>query len=515
LRRTREEILSREKFSSTVEWLLSFRFGGAVVYAMEVARRWDVLVAAALMSLISFSLPERQSPDGSSGLDLIALIKLSIRFLVIAWFGSILLLTCFSSLSTRAKRLNRPIADIVGDFAWRGRWTDRILAPWWCFAAWSLVTVLWSPRFTVSLGQWLGLVGVLSFAQVISDRYSQTRSFPWQNLAKQLNIVFAIYSSMVLTAHTLAPSVSGLNRSISFDVGSSGLFHPTAVGATSSLGLTFVGVLFLKRVVENIPVALGMMTIHMVALYYSESRAALAMASVVGIICLIFLMSRAMRASFLLLGGIGLMGLVVLDPGFQLASSRINDVSEYVQRGQTADQLREVSGRAELWELIWEEFKTSPVIGHGYFTTSSTGKLNVWGATTSEDAHNVGLQVLVSTGVVGGIIFVWALLVSFSHLVRSLVSMALIQISQLDNRSLRNSTLFRGDETAFYPEVIGDFVSFTLVVVIWFLGWSQSCVSFLGPIRPEVVAFFAILGLVSAHAKWVATRSSTYKSGLK
>jgi O-antigen ligase len=496
LNRTPEAYLSRNIGASIDHRPVASHLGGAIGRVWEFVTHWDIVVAATLMSLISFSLPGRLSPDGASALDSIALIKLAIRLSVVVWFGFLLVVHCFYSLNLRAKKLNRPAWDLIGEFAWSGRWTDRLLLPWWCFAAWSLVTVVWSPRFSVSLGQWLGLVGILSFAQVISNRYATSKSFPWQALPKQLNVVFAIYSLMVLGAHLIAPGVSGLNRDLSIDVGSGGLFHPTAVGATSSLGLTLVGVLYLRHIITNTPIVLGMMALHIVVLYFSASRAALAMACVAGLICFIFLMPRFMRASFLLLGGVGLLLMVILDPGFELASSRIRDASAYVQRGQSIDQLRQVSGRAELWELIWEQFKTSPVIGHGYFVTSSTGKLDVWGGTTAEDAHNVGLQVLVSTGIVGSTIFLWALFVSFGHLARSLVSMLTLRVSRASAAPAPPS------------KVEGDFILFVMVVSIWFLGWTQSCVSFLGPIRPEVVAFFGILGLLSAHARWVANGAS-------
>jgi O-antigen ligase len=504
---------SRNVISSTYDSSSTSRLGGVLGYAFEIATRWDIVVAATLMALVSFSLPGRKLPDSTSGLDLIALSKFAIRVSVIAWFGSILLMNCLSSLNLRAKQLNQSPWDLFGEFVWSGRWTDRLLFPWWCFAAWSLVTVIWSPRFSVSLGQWLGLVAVLAFTQVISNRYSNTRSFPWQALAIQLSIVFAIYSLMVLIAHTFAPGISGLDRSLFSDDGSNGLFHPTAVGATSSLGLTLVGVLFLQRVTVNNLIVLGMMALHLVVLYLSESRSALAMACVSGVICFVFLMPRVMRASFLLLGGVGLLLMVSLDPGFELASSGISDVSAYVQRGQSADQLRQVSGRAELWELIWKQFKTSPLIGHGYFMTSSTGTLDVWGGTSFEDAHNAVLQVLVSTGIVGGVIFLWALLVSLGHLARSIIAMMTIRISQLKRTNSSNVQSSIG-RIPSHLKVEGNFILFTVVVVVWFLGWSQGCVSFLGAIRPEVVAFFGILGLVSAHARWVALESSAHECPL-
>jgi O-antigen ligase len=508
MNRTQYEFISRDFVPSTGNLPSASGLIGTLGHACEIATRWDIVVAATLMSLVSFSLPGRENLGASGGLDLIALAKLGIRFSAFAWFGSILLMYCVSSLSLRAKQLDQPISEVIAEFVWCGRWTDPLLLPWWCFAAWSLVTVTWSPLFSVSLGQWLGLIALLAFSQVISNRYAVAKSFQWQTLAIQLSVVLTVYSLMVLIAHVVAPEASGLDRSIRFD-GTNGFFHPTAVGATSSLGLTLAGLLFLRRVTANIPILLSMMALHLVVLYLSASRSALTMAVVAGLICFLFLMSRRMQALFLFLGGTGLLFSVILDPGFELASVGIRDASEYIKRGQSADQLLQVSGRAELWQAVWEQVEISPFVGHGYFVTSSTGKLDVWNGPSNEDAHNAGLQVLVSTGIVGTVFFAWALLATVHHFVRCLQVMMKTRVFRIALTSRSRAAPLA--QILAHPKIERDFIAFAIVVELWFLGWSQACASFLGPIRPEVVAFFGILGLVSAHARWIAIESSTHE----
>ena len=36
---------------------------------------------------------------------------------------------------------------------------------------------------------------------------------------------------------------------------------------------------------------------------------------------------------------------------------------------------------------------------------------------------------------------------------------------------------------------------------LWFLGWGQLCESFLGPIQPESVVFYCLLGLTIAQVR--------------
>lgn len=186
--------------------------------------RWDVAVAALLMSLVSFSLPGRKGPDAGDSIDTIAAVKFTIRLLVLAWFGVIWLLDCRQSLLQLTHETGLRVSDLVSVFVFRGHWTDRVFVPW------------------------------------------------------------------------CAPS----HRAKCFGI------------------------------------------------------------------------------------------------------EGIDNASAYVQRGQTSEELQQVSGRAELWQAVWQHFLDSPICGHGYFVTSSTGKLDAWEGPSNQDAHNIVLQVLVTTGIVGG-----------------------------------------------------------------------------------------------------------------
>jgi O-antigen ligase len=120
-----------------------------------------------------------------------------------------------------------------------------------------------------------------------------------------------------------------------------------------------------------------------------------------------------------------------------------------------------------MWTAVWEECKKSPVIGHGYFVTSETGKLKVWYEQANHTAHNVYLQVLVSTGVIGLCLFLTA-----------------IARPWLAFQKLR-----RGDQQA---AMVYQMLSF---LFIWYFGWSLLCASFMGPVRSESVVFFTFLGI--------------------
>ncbi len=103
--------------------------------------------------------------------------------------------------------------------------------------------------------------------------------------------------------------------------------------------------------------------------------------------------------------------------------------------------------------------------------TSSNGKLDVWTGPMNHDAHNVVLQVMVSMGLVGLGLFGWVGL-TWCH--------ALAVFFRLRD----------GNAATFFLLVI---------MTVWFAVWGQGCVTFLGPIRPESVVFFALVGILGGN----------------
>ncbi len=464
------------------------RPGVSILHGLQRALPWDVAVAASMMALVSFSLPGREGPESAGGLDPLALAKIAIRIAVAAWFGSILL---FSVQPLIGRMMS--IQHTKRVFHW--------LLPWWIFLVWCFCSIAWSPLKIVSLGQWLGLAALVSFAHVVALRYRIVGSEPdvwelrpqnqWTNLVLLLNWILLVYSLLVAGVHVFSPEASGLNRSISLD-GSNGFVHPTAVGATSSLGILLVTIIFLAKLSRfTLPVC-GAIVVHTTLLYLSESRSALLMTAVGFFLCILFFMRVVWRGWSILSFGIAMLLWMTIDPGFDPRNSGMEELTSYLQRGQSAEQLRQVSGRSEMWQAIIQQIEKSPLLGHGYFVTSPNGKLDVWYVPANHDSHYVLLQVLVSTGSIGLLLFMWALLNSSCYMV-------------LTWMRLRRHDSLRTSENHF--------VSLVLIFSVWFAGWGQGCVTFLGPIRPESVVFFGLLGLLASHAGFAtATKRRMVKS---
>ena len=295
-------------------------------------------------------------------------------------------------------------------------------------------------------------------------------------ILKHLNWGLLASSLVVLIAYAIDPTVSGLNRS-RIHSGGDGMIHPTAAGATASLGLLLpVLCHFIGKIRWAKSTLMPCLVIHGCILVLSHSRTAALMAVITTGVVLFWYSTHWQRMKVACLAGLVALGLMMVDPGFTIVEKTLGAGTEFVTRGQTGAEMKGMSGRAELWSAVWQEYQKSLVFGHGYFITSETGELMVWSGTQNYTAHNLILQILVSTGAVGLMIF----------------GLAIFQIT---------ATLYdlrRGD-------VIQRRVFLILAISgLWYLGWAQLGISFMGPVRPESIYFFALLGIGLGQASTLA-----------
>ena len=477
------------------------------------SRGWDLSISAGLMALVTFSFVDRESPDGAGGLDAIGLAKVAIRMGSLGWFALVWFWAAWkawiryrnhaSAVTMRTgddspQTVSR--ASLFASFLVSGRWTSPLMLPWAIFTIWAAITILWSAVFSYSLGQWFGLAALVLFAQAVALRCGDDFRRPrasmaagvrpdppdgrpptllWQRLVTQLYVFGSLYCVMVLIVHLINPEWSGFNREI-LRVGSQGFVHPTAAGASSALSVLLGVLIFLRRLPLWGWLIAVTQPINLSILYLSSSRGALLMLLVTLTVTALLLVRGKLLGQVLLVGGGGLFAMMLVAPNSAWMSERAESVTEYTMRGQSMDQLRQVSGRSEMWRAVWGQFELSPLVGHGYCVTSREGKIFVWERKSNHDAHHLILQILVSTGIVGGLIFGWAFWRSGSHWL----------ISVLRRRAMKAPELGREN----------DLLWFVMLVGLWYFGWSQTCVTFVGPIRPESVIFFTLFGILAAHA---------------
>jgi O-antigen ligase len=104
----------------------------------------------------------------------------------------------------------------------------------------------------------------------------------------------------------------------------------------------------------------------------------------------------------------------------------------------------------------------------------------VWGAQRWQTAHNIYLHVLSGTGLMGFFLLAWALFFVLSPLARCLKA----------GTHVRRVALF------------------VFLLVAWYLALGFFELSFGGPIDPEVVLFFLILGVAAGEIATQQTRAA-------
>ena len=392
------------------------------------------------MCLITFTLPGRQS----GGLDIVALAKLAVRGGTLVVF---LYVWCSNSDLVAKRR--------VGWFYF----------PFLCFLSWAFVSASWSPLKVVSVGQAIGLASLLALSAWVALVCRDSRNIVFAT--KQLWLALLAFSLLMLLFHAVRPDLSGLSRSNHLR-GANGIMHPTYAAATA--GLSFVLTLLCPKLLKGFELGsslLPALVVHGLLLYCANSRTALALTALVSMTSFLWLYSKRVHSLFLMTSAGVACIYLVFDSGFELHKESLQSSTAYITRGQSQQQLSRLSGRVEMWNAVLEQFEKSPLIGHGYFVTSENGRLDVWDGPSNHTAHNLVLQVLVSTGVIGGIVF----FVAFWRI---------------------GSAVWRlrwGDSSAKCTFVL------LLLIGLWYLGWCQTCISFIGPVLPESVVFFLLLGL--------------------
>ena len=401
---------------------------------------WVTLGCACLLMLATFSPAERDDAVAAGSLDVTALAMLAVRGLVLA----VLLLTFFQA----GDRLKR--AGVI-----------RCLLPLGCFVLWAVGSTLWSPLQNVTLGQSGGLLMLFVLAAVVAILCNDENDTA--RIIRSLSIGLLAVCILLLAIRFYNPASGAISRE------AAGVMHSTNASASASLGLV---VLVAARLLwgwkwTRVLIAPGTL-IFAVVLILANNRTAMVLTLVMTAGLCVLCLGGLWRS--LLLAAIGGLGAVylALDPGFGLMDDGLHSVLSYVQRNQSHEQLLKLSGRAEMWTAIANSYFDSPWIGHGYFVSSKNAELYVWYETANWTAHNVFLQALVSTGLIGALLLCgglgWPLLQTAAGSFRRLI-----------------------------PARLSVFVA---AIACWYLGWGLNNASFLGPLQPESVLFFTVLGIV-------------------
>jgi len=368
-----------------------------------------------------------------------------------------------------AKGVSRAVALAV--FFWivlRTHTQARVMSvlvrctPLMMFGLWTLATCIWSPIKSISLGHATEafMLGLLSIAAGIVYR----SELDLEQILRQMVLIITVLM-VVLLALNIQEIKAGL-RPMNF-------MQPNNLAGIASIGLL---TLLLSRLLWDWRWTHTLMwpsgLICGLTVFIAQSRSCLIVTSIIALPVL-----WAMYKKHLVLFGLIVAGFVAAFLPYSASISKAPDaVMSYIMRGQSAEDAYTVSGRTEVWDIAVKAFWEAPLFGHGYYSMTSTGTMYVWGAERWQTAHNTYLHVLTGTGVMGYALLIWALLY--------ILQPAWIYVRR--------------------PVPERKLAVFILLLVAWYMCLGCFELSFAGPVDPEVVLFFIVLGLsagLGAHAR--------------
>jgi len=134
-------------------------------------------------------------------------------------------------------------------------------------------------------------------------------------------------------------------------------------------------------------------------LFLAQARTSLG-SSLIALFAVGFMVRRLRWLAYVMVGVGIFVGAYYMFNGGKLGVE--DEIVTYARRGSSDKNLETLSGRTVLWQIGWEMFKDSPVLGHG-FETGVRNEGVKYGLALGTNMHSAYLQVLVDTGALGSI----------------------------------------------------------------------------------------------------------------
>ncbi len=350
-------------FLAVVLILAAFTGFVIVVYYATQGRQWALLVFFVLLVfLIDATFRKRELTDQS--LDAQTLLKAGL------WCSALLI----AFISTRGF-----VASLFqGDIKWLTIFSLLALGS----TAYSL-----TPAFTFGGG-----VAAVSYCAIsVCAATHLTRQQILYSLLVGMSIMLVISLAMFAMGLGMTALETGPAIRLAGIAGS-----PNGLGRTASLAILVVGVLV---VAHRLPIYSWRCVIPtglaVSCLVLSDSRTStLALIAAFGF----YLLRRRPVSAFIVAVAAGFTSLVLLNMDVPW-----QELMRYVTRTGRISEMTTLTGRTDIWYATWNAFLERPLLGYGYGSTKillPEVYRNFWGFTVSQ-AHNLYLQTLVTTGVVG------------------------------------------------------------------------------------------------------------------
>jgi O-antigen ligase len=332
---------------------------GVITYHASMRKSWallTILTVSVLLTPISFRVREQ----GVVGLDMQNGIK------VVIWF--VMLIVCAPNARQILSRIQ----------------TDPMLLALVSFSLVALVSSIYSPVPAVTAMSGLSLLAFLGFSVLLVSNLS------FRRISLTVIAVLAVYCVLNLLSALVLPDMAYIADTGFRFQGISG--HPNSLARQAAIFTILVIGSYYRGYLSRA----GFFLITMLAvttMLMTEGRTAIISIIIPLIICagrrfvLPTLIVAAMAIILLLSGG-------------------TDSLLAMVGRDGDASEAMSMAGRTELWQFVMDQISQAPWFGHGYNSFESVATNTFYGQVNAAVAtHNNYLEVLYSTGIIGGLPF--------------------------------------------------------------------------------------------------------------
>ncbi len=260
------------------------------------------------------------------------------------------------------------------------------------FILWSICTSVYSPIPQYTFGATFSFLGLFLFALVVTQKLNNRQilyTIAW-SMGALIFISWIAFALDLEIAYKLNYSSSGQVKRFSGFGGS-----PNSMGRFASL---FLLILFLNYVYKlaRLKKIIAPSIVGGATLFLTWSRSS--MLAIVAVVTTFYLRKRPFLLLFCIISIIFLFLYYEVN-----TSSNIESSIQSLSRSGSVEELYSFTGRMNIWIFVWEKFLQSPVVGYGYAASRviiTGGFSSRWGF-TSTTAHNMVLQSLLDTGLIG------------------------------------------------------------------------------------------------------------------
>lgn len=268
------------------------------------------------------------------------------------------------------------------------------------FALWALLSTVYSIIPAYTFGGSFAFLALICFVAVIVQKNGLEKLTIPLVYACGFLTLSAIILYFIIPGVVVTPTEGGRVLRLSGLTGS-----PNNLGRVASFALFFIYFAVRSRQVSPWRLDIVLIALSAVAcLGLSWSRT-----SIIALVLSIGVIIVRKRILLSIWGATALLATLLL---LIMTDFNWDNLVRLVSRQGSLHELITFTGRTDIWDFAWGEFLKQPLIGYGYGSTKlllPTGFRTYWGW-TSTSAHNMLLQTLVTTGVIGTFLVVVVLM---------------------------------------------------------------------------------------------------------